>query len=93
MIINQYPDEVIRTWRTSRLGCLYMNSYTIAITQDAEETSQLARITDILSSRPRKETAEIYRWINRELSVYSPDPEKKALLTGMKNHFYRNVLD
>jgi len=93
MILKQYPTEVLKTWRTSRLGCLYMNKYT-SLREDPEGSSQLETIAQILSTRPLLERKRIVREIRRNLGSanYHEDVEQRVLLMGMLNHYISSVM-
>ena len=94
MPLAQYPEEVIRTWGAGRLGTLYMNSFTVSRT-DPEESSQLARITKVLDSRPIWEKQTLYLKICEQIRVScrSQAYESAALLRDMKQHFLQHVFD
>ncbi|GEM_PF-2526740 len=94
MPLIQYPEEVIRTWRTGRLGALYMNSFTVSRT-DPGESSQLARITRILDSRPFEEKRALYLEIQEQIRVNcrSEDYERAALLEDMKQHLLQHIFN
>jgi len=94
MPLIQYPEEVIKTWRTGRLGALYMSSFTVSRT-DSEESSQLARIARILDSRPVGEKSALYLEICEQIRVScrSEDYDRAALLRDMKQHFLQYVFN
>jgi len=94
MPLRQYPEEVIQTWRTGRLGALYMSSFTVSRT-DSAESSQLARITRILDSRPVGEKRALYLEIQEQIMVScrSEDYERAALHRDMKQHFLQHIFD
>lgn len=93
MLLTQYPIEILKTWRTGRLGCLYLNSFR-ASRDDPEECSQLERIAQVLSTRPLLERKGIYRTIRHDLMAAQQreDAEQTHLLIEMLNHYVESVL-
>ena len=97
MKLTQYPKEILKTWRTSRLGCLYMNCYMIS-RDDPEEFPQLEMVAQILSTRLLSEREDLLRAIKStvnpeiEEAQKQGDIQKKALLLGMQDYYLQKVL-
>ena len=64
----QYDPGTIETWRTSRLGNLYMNSFSFSDSYP-EESSQTERIAFILSRRSLGELKPLLREIDVHLDL------------------------
>jgi hypothetical protein len=88
MLITPYPNEMLHSWRTGRLGCLYMNNY-IASKKDSEDGSQLERVTQILSTRPFPERKNLFFEIKKQMisAFYYEDEEQRDLMVGMLSHY------
>lgn len=65
MILNNYPTEVIASWRTSRLGCLYMNAC-IAGRHSPDDAAVRNRVIGVLATRPILERLALYDTLQRE---------------------------
>ena len=89
MLAIQYTKKMLETWRTGRLGCLYITCFTLS-KKDPEELSQLERVTEILSRRPMEEVRGIYVHICEEIisCCKQEDYERAALLEEMKQHLH-----
>jgi hypothetical protein len=70
----KYTKEILETWKTRRLGALYVNvclDLTEQTAREEELTGELELITGILNSRPFLERAEVLEVI---IGVYNrPD--------------------
>jgi len=56
----KYTEDILKTWRTQRLGNLYVNVCLDRIHQElAEPVADLNLIARIMKSRPFKERAEV----------------------------------
>lgn len=84
-----YPKKQLDTWKTGRLGSLYMNMFTM-VGDDYEDNSQLKIITDILKDRPLAETRPIKNFIRTQMRRTS-DGEESMKYTNMINYFIANV--
>ncbi len=89
----QYERRVIETWRTGRLGVLYMNSFSFS-RNDETELGQLETITDILSSRPLRERQQFFGQIyhTRQQAAVQNDSEQGETLNAMVLHYALNIL-
>ncbi|MFH1592041.1 MAG: hypothetical protein ABIB47_01605 [Candidatus Woesearchaeota archaeon] len=93
-VLNQYSKGVLKSWRTGRLGCLYMNSF-IASREHSDELGQLELVTEILALRPFEKRLELYHEIKRhhDNSVRWEAYEHAQILKDMQNHCGRFILD
>ncbi len=93
MKLTQYDNEILETWRTSRLGSLYMTGYVVS-RADPEECSQLERVARILSTRPQPERVTLLNEIKTRLrgAQREKDGEQTESLFGMLNHYIGNVM-
>jgi hypothetical protein len=91
--LTQYTDEMLETWRTSRLGCLYMNSF-LASQRGLEDESQLERVARVLAQRPLREKKSIQSTIVGEMNkaIGSEDRERAELYRAMLNHYIINTM-
>lgn len=89
----QYDNEVLETWRTGRLGGLYLNSYMIS-RDDSEECSQLERVAKILSTRPQPERIILLNEITRRVqrTQREEDGGQMETLLGMLHHYISSVM-
>ena len=93
MKLTQYDNEVLETWRTGRLGGLYMNSYTMS-KDDPEECSQLERVAKILSARPPLERRGVLNEIKGRVrgAQRAEEREQMESLLGMLHHYISSVM-
>ena len=56
--LKNYTKEQLETWRTSRIGGLYINAF-LQAGSDSNAKSLLEITTEILSSRPLKERTDL----------------------------------
>ncbi len=93
MKLIQYDNEILETWRTGRLGGLYLNSYMIS-KDDPEECSQLERVAEILSTRPQPERIILLNEIKRRVrgAQREEDSGQMESLLGMLNHYIGSVM-
>lgn len=86
--------EQLETWRTSRLGCYFMNVF--SLDRGSPEGQSLLEVTaTILSKRAFSERRGVYLEIERtlRLRVQSEDYEGAAGLRDMLSYYRRHVLD
>ena len=89
----KYTPKILNTWRTSRLGSLY-----IALVQLADRMpnghSQLEMVTDVLYSRPTDETFPVYQEILRQIDYYvrTEKFEDAAIFRNVQQQFYLHIL-
>ena len=88
----QYTEEQLRTWRTSRLNCSYMNYFTLS--QHDSNGSQLRIITRILRDRPIEHQIELAQEIGRMIrsATVREDYERAATLRDMLKHYEDEVM-
>ncbi|HLC80552.1 MAG TPA: hypothetical protein VJG31_02160 [Candidatus Nanoarchaeia archaeon] len=93
MKLKQYEDEVLKTWRTGRLGALYITSYLVS-RDHSEESSQLERIAQILSTRPLAERESLLLHLKTEIRVAQKlrDFERGRSYAQMMGHYIESVL-
>ena len=93
MQLKQYPLHILSTWRTGRLGALYMNSFEESM-RDSCETEQLNRVMAILARRNPTEIFAIYDEISRHLGaeVGRESYEHAAVLRDMRWHYVERVI-
>ncbi|MEK6919296.1 MAG: hypothetical protein AABW73_04655 [Nanoarchaeota archaeon] len=89
----QYDPGTIETWRTSRLGNLYMNSFSFSDSYP-EESSQTERIAFILSRRSLGELKPLLREIDvhLDLAKKAGHSQNAGMLEKMREHFKERVL-
>lgn len=87
-----YPKRALETWRTSRLGGLYISCFTLS-ERDSRELHKLGRVTDVLSRRDMDELKPIYFHLSEQvaLSVRKGDFETANLFKRMREHFHKFV--
>ena len=93
-LLKQYPDSVIESWSTGKLGALYMSSFAISRKHDPSESSQLERVTAILAARDFKERLGVRSHMEAALSSYvaQEDYERASLWRDMILHYNMHVL-
>lgn len=87
-----YPREVIGTWKTGRLCCLYAS---IVSRDDPKYKKQLEIIIDILKQRPFAERNDFHWMLNRDVQVaiYNEEYEQVRALEHVRDYFRTQVLD
>lgn len=88
----QYPRRNLETLRTGRLGALYMSSFRLS-RKDPGESSQLAKIVEVLANRSFKEQRQLYLELSEQIKVScrSEDYERAALYRDMRDHFCKHA--
>jgi hypothetical protein len=93
MRLTQYPTETLQTWRTGRLGGLYMNSFTMS-RDDSAELSQLERIAGVMRGRPLAEQRGVMTEIRRNLMAATRrgDYGQAQMFAEMACHYAQKVI-
>ncbi|MFH1649762.1 MAG: hypothetical protein ABIA93_04390 [Candidatus Woesearchaeota archaeon] len=93
-IVKVHTADQLKTWRTSRLGALYMTAFSTS-RKDAEDMGQLELITEEIRHRPFKQRAHVLTQIDSALSseISRENYEQAALLRDMQTHYRSSVLD
>lgn len=99
----EYSQRTLETWRTSRLGCLYMNSFrlanTIRLGEQPDHTSNLETAAQVLSKRQHPEKRKLYSEIRRLIRSAQRNTEdgkyddNVQLVLDLLNHYVGKVME